>query len=92
METKGQRFTNSGCKELCKLNLNLVEVNSFVFQTLSAIFNDAVKVFYETLMELDPTEEINVSKLSCEDPQPWEHGNRIISFMKTVRQSFLLYT
>lgn len=35
-------------------------------------------------MELDEEEEIEVAKLSCDEPQPWEHGNRIISFMKKV--------
>lgn len=59
--------------------------------TLSGVFGDAVKIFSTVFFELDSTEEIEVAKLSCEDPEPWEHGSRIINFMKKVTKRLLNY-
>lgn len=48
------------------------------------MFVDSVKLFATAVRELDETDEIEVEKLSCNKPQPWEHGRRIINYMRLV--------
>ncbi|XP_055588380.1 glutamate receptor ionotropic, kainate 2-like [Uranotaenia lowii] len=53
-------------------------------QTESALFNDAVKIFATAIRELDATEEISASRLSCgsKNLRQWPFGLRIINYMK----------
>lgn len=60
-----------------------------IFQTMPALYNDAVKIFTTVFLELNEEQQIDVSEFTCEDIQQWEHGARIIEFMKKV--SFLFF-
>uniref|UniRef100_A0A182U976 Glutamate receptor 1 n=1 Tax=Anopheles melas TaxID=34690 RepID=A0A182U976_9DIPT len=52
--------------------------------TESALYNDAVKIYATAIRELDATEEITPSKLSCgsKNLRQWPFGLRIINYMK----------
>uniref|UniRef100_A0A336KHH4 CSON010578 protein n=1 Tax=Culicoides sonorensis TaxID=179676 RepID=A0A336KHH4_CULSO len=59
--------------------LRIQGVNNY---TMSGIFNDAVKIFVSAFMDIDSTEEIEIAQLSCDEPEPWQQGNSITSFLK----------
>lgn len=46
--------------------------------------SDSVKVFAAAVRELDATEEIEVSKINCKQLKPFEHGRRIVNYMRLV--------
>ncbi|XP_053678386.1 glutamate receptor ionotropic, kainate 2-like [Anopheles nili] len=52
--------------------------------TESALYNDAVKIYATAIRELDATEEITPSRLSCgsKNLRQWPFGLRIINYMK----------
>ncbi|XP_053682747.1 glutamate receptor ionotropic, kainate 2-like [Sabethes cyaneus] len=52
--------------------------------TEAALYNDAVKIFATAIRELDATEEITPSKLSCgnKNLRQWPFGLRIVNYMK----------
>ncbi|XP_058063457.1 glutamate receptor ionotropic, kainate 2-like [Anopheles bellator] len=53
-------------------------------QTESALYNDAVKIYATAIRELDATEEITPSRLSCgnKNLRQWPFGLRIVNYMK----------
>ena len=57
-------------------------------QTETALIYDAVRLFSKALHELDLSQNIDISPLSCDGQYTWQHGNSLVNFMKMVRQSF----
>lgn len=55
---------------------------------MPALYNDAVKIFTTVFLELNEEQQIDVSEFSCENIQQWEHGLRIIKFLKQVSKLF----
>lgn len=53
-------------------------------RTESALFHDAVRMFASSIGELDATQEISATPISCRHPKQWEHGLRIVNYMKVV--------
>ncbi|XP_039444808.1 glutamate receptor ionotropic, kainate 2 [Culex pipiens pallens] len=53
-------------------------------RTESALYNDAVKIYATAIRELDATEEITPSRLSCgsKNLRQWPFGLRIVNYMK----------
>lgn len=48
------------------------------------MWKDAVRLFATAVRELDATEEIEVTKIDCQEPELWEHGKRIAEYMRLV--------
>ncbi|XP_058825661.1 glutamate receptor ionotropic, kainate 2-like [Topomyia yanbarensis] len=63
---------------------NLFRVSPEHVQTESALYNDAVKIYATAIRELDATEEITPSRLSCgsKNLRQWPFGLRIVNYMK----------
>jgi hypothetical protein len=55
-----------------------------VYALLSLSRVDAVRLFAAAVRELDATEEIETEKIDCKDPALWEHGKRIVEYMRLV--------
>lgn len=51
---------------------------------MPALYSDAVKIFTTIFLELNEEQQIDVSEFSCENIQQWEHGLKIIEFLKQV--------
>ena len=45
---------------------------------------DAVHLFAQALHDLDHSQEINTSPLSCDGSETWQHGNSLVNYMKLV--------
>lgn len=45
---------------------------------------DAVRLFATAVRELDETDPIEPTEISCKKPSQWEHGNRLLNFMRLV--------
>lgn len=55
-------------------------------QTSSALITDAVHMFARSLHALNQTEpHVAEAQLSCDGVDKWEHGERIVSYIKAVR-------
>ena len=54
------------------------------FQTETALIYDAVHLFAQALHDLDHSQEINTSPLSCDGSETWQHGNSLVNYMKLV--------
>ncbi|KAK3919445.1 Glutamate receptor ionotropic, kainate 2 [Frankliniella fusca] len=66
-----------------RLRGNTITLTPALVRTSSALVNDAVHMFARALHQLDQTEPYIVeSPLSCEAADKWEHGERIVSFIK----------
>ncbi|KAG5684283.1 hypothetical protein PVAND_013519 [Polypedilum vanderplanki] len=50
--------------------------------TETGLYHDAVRLFAAAVRELDATEEIETEKIDCKDPAIWEHGKRIVEYMR----------
>ena len=74
----------------------MVQRNILIFlQTETALIYDAVRLFSKALHELDLSQNIDISPLSCDGQYTWKHGNSLVNFMKlvtvTVTGTTLLY-
>ncbi|KAE8737789.1 hypothetical protein FOCC_FOCC016738, partial [Frankliniella occidentalis] len=62
---------------------NTITLTPKMVKTSSALINDAVHMLARALHQLDQTEPFIVeAPLSCEGVDKWEHGERIVSFVK----------
>ena len=59
-----------------------------LFQTETALIYDAVHLFAQALHDLDHSQEINTSPLSCDGSETWQHGNSLVNYMKLVSIGF----
>ena len=59
----------------------------FILQTETALIYDAVHLFAQALHDLDHSQEINTSPLSCDGSETWQHGNSLVNYMKLVSNS-----
>ena len=41
-------------------------------------------LFAQALHDLDHSQEINTSPLSCDGSETWQHGNSLVNYMKLV--------
>lgn len=55
---------------------------SFFYSVI--LYEDAVRLFAAAVRELDATEEIEATKIDCQEPEVWEHGKRIAEYMRLV--------
>lgn len=52
---------------------------------------DSVRLFATAVRELDSLDAIEATKINCKQPTPWEHGSRIINYMKLVSLSMTIW-
>ena len=64
---------------------------SVSFQTETALIYDAVHLFAQALHDLDHSQEINTSPLSCDGSETWQHGNSLVNYMKLVNIDFYIF-
>ena len=67
--------------------MNFDEINDMFclhLQTETALIYDAVHLFAQALHDLDHSQEINTSPLSCDGSETWQHGNSLVNYMKLV--------
>ena len=64
---------------------------SVSFQTETALIYDAVHLFAQALHDLDHSQEINTSPLSCDGSETWQHGNSLVNYMKLVNNDFYIF-
>ena len=53
-------------------------------QTETALMYDAALLFATALGELDRSQDIETTVLSCDSELTWQHGNSLINYMKLV--------
>jgi len=53
-------------------------------KTETALIYDAVKLLATALQDLDQSQSIDVSPVSCENGVPWPHGSSLINYMRPV--------
>ena len=46
---------------------------------------DSALLFATALSELDRSQDIETTALTCDSEQTWQHGNSLINYMKLVR-------
>ena len=46
---------------------------------------DAVQLFSQALHDLDLSQNIDITPLSCDGHYTWQHGNSLVNYMKLVR-------
>ena len=54
-------------------------------KTDTALLYDAVTLFATALADLDMSQVVSMTPLSCSDDTTWEHGNSLINYMKMVQ-------
>ena len=47
---------------------------------------DSALLFATALSELDRSQDVETTVLSCDSEQTWQHGNSLINYMKLVRR------
>ncbi|XP_034244808.1 glutamate receptor ionotropic, kainate 2-like isoform X2 [Thrips palmi] len=68
-----------------RLRGNTISLAAAEIKTSAALINDAVHMFARSLHQLNQTEPpVFERQLSCDVAQIWEHGERIVTFMKSV--------
>ena len=60
--------------------------STFFLQTETALMYDSALLFATALSELDRSQDVETTVLSCDSEQTWQHGNSLINYMKLVRQ------
>ena len=45
---------------------------------------DSALLFATALSELDRSQEVETTLLTCDSEQTWQHGNSLINYMKLV--------
>jgi hypothetical protein len=48
------------------------------------MFVDAVRMFATSVRELEETDPIEPTEISCKKPSEWEQGSRLLNFMRLV--------
>lgn len=55
-----------------------------VLKTETALIFDGVKLLSLALQELDSSQSIDVTAISCENGSPWPHGSSLINYMRPI--------
>ena len=53
-------------------------------KTETALIYDAVKLLATALQDLDQSQSVDVSPISCENGTPWPHGSSLINYMRPI--------
>ncbi|KAI1298750.1 Glutamate receptor ionotropic, kainate 2 [Halotydeus destructor] len=53
-------------------------------KTETALIYDAVKLLATALQDLDQSQSIDVTPISCENGTPWPHGSSLINYMRPI--------
>lgn len=61
-------------------------------KTQMILLNDAVWLFSKGLSELQILDELSAPEIECKRKKPWQHGRRIIEFMKAVSELYVKTT
>ena len=64
--------------------------STIFLQTETALMYDSALLFATALSELDRSQDVETTLLSCDSEQTWQHGNSLINYMKLV--SLLIIT
>ena len=67
-----------------RLSLLLRPTDWFSLQTETALMYDSALLFATALSELDRSQEVETTLLTCDSEQTWQHGNSLINYMKLV--------
>ncbi|XP_071449244.1 glutamate receptor ionotropic, kainate 2-like isoform X2 [Hetaerina americana] len=59
-----------------------INISPNTVRTETALMHDAVHLFARALVEMDRSHPINTSHLSCDAAEKWEHGYKLINYMK----------
>jgi hypothetical protein len=63
----------------------------FEISRVSFFYTDSVRLFATAVREIfESADEIEVTKINCKHPTPWEHGRQLANYMRLV--SLPLYT
>lgn len=63
---------------------HILSLYIYFFFYFVILYEDAVRLFAAAVRELDATEEIEATKIDCQEPEVWEHGKRIAEYMRLV--------
>lgn len=71
-----------GCIAFCLL---CVYADLCVFQLSSALLFDAVHTVVAAVQELNRSQNVGATQLSCKSSKIWEHGTSLMNYLRMVR-------
>lgn len=77
----------TGCKASPHFTDSCFVFTLHVFQLSSALLFDAVHTVVAAVQELNRSQNVGATQLSCKSSKIWEHGTSLMNYLRMVRRA-----